>query len=149
MRRSSRLISTTGSEPQPVNLAPPIRFVHGSPNSSERFSTLRKALVCPRRSILSGADTTLALVLATTRPAGRVVQVGLGGGTTHHDRTQDNQAGGVGVGIVVGNIRELCEVIALVERGPLEPIPLEFCPLNKINEVYEGSSAMRWRVARY
>jgi D-arabinose 1-dehydrogenase-like Zn-dependent alcohol dehydrogenase len=110
---------------------------------------LRKALVCPRRSILSGADTTLALVLATTRPAGRVVQVGLGGGTTHHDRTQDNQAGGVGVGIVVGNIRELCEVIALVERGPLEPIPLEFCPLNLINEVYEGSSAMRWRVARY
>jgi D-arabinose 1-dehydrogenase-like Zn-dependent alcohol dehydrogenase len=34
-----------------------------------------------------------------------------------------------------GNIRELREVIALVESGRLTPIPLEFWPLDKINEV--------------
>jgi propanol-preferring alcohol dehydrogenase len=34
-----------------------------------------------------------------------------------------------------GNICELREVIALVESGRLTTIPLEFWPLDKINEV--------------
>jgi alcohol dehydrogenase, propanol-preferring len=49
--------------------------------------------------------------------------------------TEHRQAGSVGVRIVVGNICELREVIALVESGRLTPIPLEFWPLDKINEV--------------
>jgi len=36
----------------------------------------------------------------------------------------------------VGNIRELREVLTLAESGRLPPIPLEFWPLDKINEVY-------------
>ena len=36
-----------------------------------------------------------------------------------------------------GNIRELREVLALAESGRLTPIPLEFWPLAKINDVYE------------
>ena len=34
-----------------------------------------------------------------------------------------------------GNIRELREVLALAESGRLTPIPLEFWPLDEINEV--------------
>ena len=36
-----------------------------------------------------------------------------------------------------GNIRELREVIALVESGRLTSIPLEFWPLSEINKVYD------------
>ena len=39
---------------------------------------------------------------------------------------------------MVGNFRELREVIALVECGRLTPMPLEFWPLDQSNEVYDG-----------
>ena len=82
-----------------------------------------------------GADSTLELAMASTWPAGRVVQVGLAGGTAHvtalktvkrKDRCQYH--GG-------GNIRELREVLSLAESGRLTPVPLEFWPLAKINDV--------------
>ena len=38
---------------------------------------------------------------------------------------------------MVGQRRELREVLALAESGRLTPIPLEFWPLDKINDVYE------------
>jgi propanol-preferring alcohol dehydrogenase len=82
-----------------------------------------------------GADSTLALALATTRPAGRVVQVGLAGGTAQVTALKTVKPE-VSVSVSWwGNIRELREVIALVESGRLTPIPLEFWPLDKINEV--------------
>jgi D-arabinose 1-dehydrogenase-like Zn-dependent alcohol dehydrogenase len=34
-----------------------------------------------------------------------------------------------------GNIRELREVLTLAESGRLTPIPLEFWPLEQVNEV--------------
>jgi alcohol dehydrogenase, propanol-preferring len=84
-----------------------------------------------------GADSTLALALATTRPAGRVVQVGLAGGTAQVTALKTVKPE-VSVSVSWwGNIRELREVIALVESGRLTPIPLEFWPLDKINEVYD------------
>ncbi len=84
-----------------------------------------------------GADSTLALALATARPAGRIVQVGLAGGTAHVTALKTVKPE-VSVSVSWwGNIRELREVIALVESGRLTPIPLEFWPLNKINEVYD------------
>jgi propanol-preferring alcohol dehydrogenase len=84
-----------------------------------------------------GADSTLALALATTRPAGRIVQVGLAGGTAQVTALKTVKPE-VSVSVSWwGNIRELREVIALVESGRLTPIPLEFWPLNKINEVYD------------
>ena len=84
-----------------------------------------------------GADSTLALALATTRPAGRVVQVGLAGGTAHVTALKTVKPE-VSVSVSWwGNIRELREVIVLVESGRLTPIPLEFWPLDKINDVYD------------
>ena len=84
-----------------------------------------------------GADSTLELALASTRPAGRVVQVGLAGGTAHVTALKTVKPE-VAVSVSWwGNIRELREVLALAESGRLTPIPLEFWPLEKINEVYE------------
>jgi propanol-preferring alcohol dehydrogenase len=84
-----------------------------------------------------GADSTLALALATTRPAGRVVQVGLAGGTAQVTALKTVKPE-VSVSVSWwGNIRELREVIALVESGRLTSIPLQFWPLSEINEVYD------------
>jgi propanol-preferring alcohol dehydrogenase len=84
-----------------------------------------------------GADSTLELALASTRPAGRVVQVGLAGGTAHVKALKTVKPE-VSVSVSWwGNIRELREVLSLAESGRLTPIPLEFWPLDKINEVYE------------
>ena len=84
-----------------------------------------------------GADSTLELALGSTRPAGRVVQVGLAGGTA---RVKALESIKPEVSVSVswwGNIRELREVLALAESGRLTPIPLEFWPLDRINDVYE------------
>lgn len=84
-----------------------------------------------------GAESTLALALGTTRPAGRVVQVGLAGGTAHLTALKTVKPE-VSVSVSWwGNVRELREVLALAESGRLTPIPLEFWPLDKINDVYE------------
>ena len=83
------------------------------------------------------ADDRRALALATARPAGRIVQVGLAGGTAQVTALRTVKPE-VSVSVSWwGNIRELREVIALVESGRLTPIPLEFWPLNKINDVYD------------
>jgi alcohol dehydrogenase, propanol-preferring len=84
-----------------------------------------------------GADSTLELALASARTGGRVVQVGLAGGTAHVSALKTIKPE-VAVSVSWwGNIRELREVLALAESGRLTPIPLEFWPLDKINEVYE------------
>ena len=84
-----------------------------------------------------GAESTLELALGSTRPAGRVVQVGLAGGTAHVTALKSVKPE-VSVSVSWwGNIRELREVLALAESGRLTPIPLEFWPLDRINEVYE------------
>jgi D-arabinose 1-dehydrogenase-like Zn-dependent alcohol dehydrogenase len=42
---------------------------------------------------------------------------------------------------VVGDVRELREVLALAESGRLPtPIPMEFWPLDRINEVRERAN---------
>lgn len=84
-----------------------------------------------------GADSTLALALGGTRPAGHVVQIGLAGGTAHVKALETIKPE-VALSISWwGNIRELREVLALAESGRLTPIPLEFWPLEQINEVYD------------
>ena len=84
-----------------------------------------------------GAESTLALALGTTRPAGRVVQVGLAGGTAHLTALKTVKPE-VSVSVSWwGNVRELREVLALAKSGRLTPIPLEFWPLDKINDVYQ------------
>ena len=66
-----------------------------------------------------------------------MVQVGLAGGTAHITALKTVKPE-VAVSVSWwGNIRELREVLALTEGGRLTPIPLEFWPLEKINEVSE------------
>ncbi len=84
-----------------------------------------------------GADSTLDLALTSTRSAGRVVQVGLAGGTAHVAVLKNTKPEVAFSTSWWGNIRELREVLTLAETGRLTPIPLEFWPLEKINEVYE------------
>jgi propanol-preferring alcohol dehydrogenase len=84
-----------------------------------------------------GAEGTLELAMASMRPAGRVVQVGLAGCTAHVTALKTVKPE---VSVFIswwGNSRELREVLSLAERGRLTPIPLEFWPLAKINDVYE------------
>ena len=84
-----------------------------------------------------GATSTLELSMAATRPAGRVVQIGLAGGTAHVSALTTIKPE-VAVSVSWwGNIRELREVIAMAESGRLTPIALEFSPLEKINDVYD------------
>ncbi len=84
-----------------------------------------------------GIDSTLALAFAATRKQGRVVQVGLGGGTAKL-QVMANWKPEVQYSYSWwGNIKELREVIALGDSGRLTPIDLEYLPLEKINDAYE------------
>ena len=65
-----------------------------------------------------------------------MVQVGLAGGTAHVTVLKIVKPE-VSVSVSWGNIRELRDVLALAESGRLTPIPLEFWPLDTINDVYE------------
>jgi len=82
-----------------------------------------------------GAESTLALALGSARAGGRVVQVGLAGGTAHMTALKTARPEVRFSTSWWGNISELREVLALAESGRLTPIPLEFWPLDQINEV--------------
>jgi propanol-preferring alcohol dehydrogenase len=83
-----------------------------------------------------GSDATLALAIGSTRALGKVTQVGLAGGAARL-KVLDNAAFEVTFEATLwGTIKELREVLALAESGRLSPIPLEFEPLDRINEVY-------------
>ena len=73
--------------------------------------------------------------MPSTRPAGRVVQVGFTGGTAHVTALKTVKPEGSVSVSWWGNIRELRGVLSLAESGRLTPIPLEFSPLAKINDV--------------
>jgi propanol-preferring alcohol dehydrogenase len=82
-----------------------------------------------------GSDATLALAAATVRPLGRVLQVGLAGGTARLEvlKTVRFEVGFEAT--LWGNVKELREVVALAERGELTPIEQEYAPLEAINDV--------------
>jgi alcohol dehydrogenase, propanol-preferring len=85
-----------------------------------------------------GADQTLELALHSTRPEGKVTQIGLAGGEVRFKLFGDMPFEVTVEGTLWGTIKELREVIALAESGMLTPIELEFEPLERINEVYEA-----------
>ena len=71
-----------------------------------------------------GADSTLALAMASTRPAGRVVQVGLAGGTAHVTALKTVKPE-VSVSVSWwGNIRELREVRVLGGKRSTDANPV-------------------------
>lgn len=82
-----------------------------------------------------GADVTLATAIASTRTLGKVFQVGLGGGTARM-KVLDNARFEVAFECTLwGTIKELREVVALVQDGRLSLTESETAPLERINEV--------------
>ena len=82
-----------------------------------------------------GADATLALAFGTTRRMGRVVHVGLAGGTAKLTALQTWQPEVSYWVSFWGSIKELREVMDMADDGRLTSIPLEFEPLERINDV--------------
>jgi propanol-preferring alcohol dehydrogenase len=88
-----------------------------------------------------GSDATLALAAQVTRPAGKVIQLGLAGGTAKL-RALDSVRFEVSFEASLwGNLGELREVIALAEAGELTLIEQEYAPLETINDVYRRLKA--------
>jgi propanol-preferring alcohol dehydrogenase len=83
-----------------------------------------------------GSDATLALAIGTTRALGKVTQVGLAGGTARLHVLENSRFEVQFEATLWGTVRELREVVALAESGRLRSIPLEFSPLDRINDVY-------------
>jgi propanol-preferring alcohol dehydrogenase len=83
-----------------------------------------------------GSEETLKVALGATRSLGKVFQVGLAGGTARM-KVLDNTRFEVGFEATLwGTIKELREVVALVEDGRLVLADSEQAPLEDINEVY-------------
>lgn len=83
-----------------------------------------------------GAEATLKLALGATRRMGRVVQVGLAGGAVTLAALQSWQPEVFYWVSFWGSIKELREVIDMADDGRLTSIPLEFEPLERVNDVY-------------
>jgi threonine dehydrogenase-like Zn-dependent dehydrogenase len=88
-----------------------------------------------------GSDDTLALSARVTRPLGKVVQLGLAGGTARL-RVLDNVRFEVAFETSLwGNLQELREVIALADGGELTLIEQEYAPLDRIGDIYRRVKA--------
>jgi D-arabinose 1-dehydrogenase-like Zn-dependent alcohol dehydrogenase len=86
--------------------------------------------------VFVGLEPTLSLAFGATRRLGRVVQVGLGGGSVKLTALQNWQPEVSYWVSCWGNIKELREVMDMADDGRLTPIPLEFEPLERVNDVY-------------
>lgn len=83
-----------------------------------------------------GSDATLDAAIRSTRSLGKVFQIGLAGGTAKLTALQ-NARFEVGFECTLwGTIKELREVVALVEDGRLTLGEAETAPLDQINDVY-------------
>lgn len=83
-----------------------------------------------------GAEQTLDTAVRATRSLGKVFQVGLAGGTARL-KVLENAKFEVGFECTLwGTIKELREVVALVEDGRLALGQAETAPLDQINNVY-------------
>ena len=88
-----------------------------------------------------GAESTLALAVGATRTLGKVSQLGLAGGGARMKVLENTRFEVLFEATLWGTLKELREVIALVENGRLTPIPTEFAPLETINDVYDRLKA--------
>lgn len=112
---------------------------HHTVNSREE-GALEKILTISNGGVAAafdfvGAEPTLALAFGVTRRMGRVVQVGLAGGTAKLTALQNWQPEVSYSVSYWGNIKELREVMNMADDGRLTPIPLEFEPLERVSEV--------------
>jgi propanol-preferring alcohol dehydrogenase len=83
-----------------------------------------------------GSDATLSLAITSTRTLGKVSQIGLAGGAAHMRALRNVRFEVLFETTLWGTLKELREVIALVENGRLSMIPVELFPLERINDAY-------------
>jgi alcohol dehydrogenase, propanol-preferring len=84
-----------------------------------------------------GSDATLALALGTTRSGGKVTQIGLAGGTARLRPLENVRFEVLFETTLWGTLKELREVVALVQNGRLAPLPVDYAPLDQIGDVYQ------------
>jgi propanol-preferring alcohol dehydrogenase len=82
-----------------------------------------------------GADSTLALAVGATRSGGLVLHLGLAGGAAHLKPLATSRFEVTYEASLWGTIKELRELVALVEQGGLTLVPSEVSPLEEINDV--------------
>jgi alcohol dehydrogenase, propanol-preferring len=83
-----------------------------------------------------GSDATLHASIATTRSLGKVFHVGLAGGTARLKVLENSRFEVAFEATLWGTVKELREVVALVEEGRLALGDSEIAPLERINDVY-------------
>jgi alcohol dehydrogenase, propanol-preferring len=108
----------------------------GMPDAAARIKELTHGHGVAASFDFVGSDATLALAIGATRALGKVTQVGLAGGTARLEVLKTSAFEVQFEATLWGTIKELREVIALAESGRLSTIPLEFAPLDRINDVY-------------
>jgi len=84
-----------------------------------------------------GSDATLATAIGTTRSGGKVSQIGLAGGTARLKVLENARFEVLFECTLWGTVKELREVVALVESGRLRTTPIEYAPLEEINDVHD------------
>lgn len=88
-----------------------------------------------------GNDATLALALGSARTGGKVTQVGLAGGTAHMRPLESVRFEVLFETTLWGTLKELHEVVALVDSFRLTPTHTEYAPLDRIGDVYRRLKA--------
>ncbi len=92
-----------------------------------------------------GAETTAGFGLALLRKGGRMYVVGLFGGSIEIPLpTLPLRAVGV-IGVAVGSLPELRELLALAREGRLKAVPLELRPLDAAQQSLDDLRAGRVR----
>ncbi|HUP01426.1 MAG TPA: NAD(P)-dependent alcohol dehydrogenase [Gemmatimonadota bacterium] len=82
-----------------------------------------------------GSEETLSLAIETTRSLGKVSQIGLAGGTARLKVLENSRFEVTFEATLWGTLKELREVVAMVESRNLSPISVEFAPLDAIRDV--------------
>jgi propanol-preferring alcohol dehydrogenase len=83
-----------------------------------------------------GSEATLGTAIASTRALGKVFQLGLAGGAAKLEVLKNSRFEVSFECTLWGTIKELREVVALVESGRLALGKTETAPLEQINDVY-------------
>ena len=92
-----------------------------------------------------GAETTTGFGLALLRMGGRIHVVGLFGGSLEIPlATLPLRAVGI-IGVYVGSLPELRELLALARDGRVKPVPIEIRPLNAAQQSLDDLRAGRIR----
>lgn len=84
-----------------------------------------------------GSNETLSLAIRSVKSGGKVIQIGLAGGSANM-KVLENVKFEVSFEFSLwGNLKELRELISLAEENKITPIDIEFFPLKEIHKAYQ------------